>query len=462
MGFLALIGRYPYVIMDAMPRVLTVISVVVCVLACASCTAGSHSSSLPVVSTTNLSAPASQVVPSGVPTCGSRSGPQAWAEEVSAAGRVLWQTVLTTESQVDGYVVQPVTASGIAVFADNTSVYGLRLSDGRLLWRSVIGQTAQAMWTSSSTVTVSTGPTVSGMMLISLDLASGRERWEYRFSRVGQPEAQAQTGDGGLATITSEGDLMVRSLSTGQVRWTSARAAAYLGPAAAGSLVFAGGGGQVRGYDSATGSVVWTVGGMPATPQLSLLGGILLVSGSGPHATSEIAALSPATGRVLWRLNPGSLASFTSSGPAGLGMETGTGNQRLALVNQRDGHVQWQVQTTTQNAIFSVITASNVAYAVNGTSTAQLVDRQAGDGAVRWESRPFTGEASPLAELTGDRAIVVIGTDLLAFNLASGALDWRLTLPGQDPVTAPLVTASGVLVEPGNDFNDCIPPESGG
>jgi outer membrane protein assembly factor BamB len=450
------------VTIDAMPRILAVISAITCILVCASCTTGSHSSPLPPVSTTNLPAPTSPVEPSGVPTCGSPSGPQAWAEDVSAGGRVLWRTALTTESQVDGYVVQPVTASGIVVFADNTSVYGLRLSDGRLLWRTLIGQTAQNMWTSSSTVTVSTGPTVSGMTLVSLDLSSGRKRWEYRFSRADEPEALAQTGDGGVATITSEGDLMVRSLDTGHVRWTVPRASAYLAPATAGSLVFASDGGQLRGYDAETGSVVWSVGGMPPTPQLGLLGGILLVSGSGPHATSEVTALAPATGRVLWRLNPGSPADFTSSGPAGLGMETGTGNQRLALVSQRNGRVQWQAQTTTQDAIFSVITASDVAYAVNGTSTAQIVDRQASDGAVRWESRPLTGEASPPSELTGNSVLVVIGTDLLAFSLASGAPEWRLTLPGQDPVTAPLVTASGVLVEPGNDYNDCVPPKSGG
>jgi hypothetical protein len=143
-------------------------------------------------------------------------------------------------------------------------------------------------------------------------------------------------------------------------------------------------------------------------------------------------------------------------------METGTTEQRLALINLRDGHEQWQVQTTSQNALFPVITASDVAYAVNGTRTVQLVDRRASDGAVRWESRPFTGQASPLAELTGNRAMVVIGTDLLAFSLASGVADWRVILPGQDPVTAPLVTASGVLVEPVNAFNDCVPPASAG
>lgn len=452
--------------MDAMPRILGVISVLACVLACASCTAGSHSSHLPVIPATNLPTAARPVEPSGLPTCGSTSGPQAWAEDVSAAGRVVWRTALTTQSQQVGSVVQPVAASGMAIFADDTSVYGLRLSDGRLLWRTGIGRSALGMWTWSSTVTVITGPSVTGATLVSLDLASGKERWEYPIPRDDLSNGQALTGDGGLATITSKGDLVVRSLDTGQVRWTAsaARPAAYPGPAAAGSLVFAGGGGQVRGYDAATGSVAWTAGGMPVIPSLNLLSGILIVSDGdfGAHATSGVTALSPATGRVLWRFNPGSVPVFPSSGPAGLGMETGSTEQRLALVNLRDGHEQWQVQTTSQDVLFPVITASDVAYAVNGTSTVQLVDRRASDGAVRWQSQPFTGEASPLAELTGNSAMVVIGTDLLAFSLASGAADWRVTLPGQDPVTAPLVTASGVLVEPVNAFNDCVPPGSAG
>jgi outer membrane protein assembly factor BamB len=452
--------------MDAMPRIPAVISAIACVLACTSCTSGSHSSQLPVISTTNLPAATSPVEPSGFPTCGSTSGPQAWAEDVNAAGRVLWRTALTTQSQEIGSVVQPVVASGIAIFADDTSVYGLRLSDGRLLWRTVIGRSALGMWTWSSTVTVITGPSVTGATLFSLDLASGKERWEYPIPSDDLSNGQALTDDGGLATITAKGDVVVRSLDTGQVRWTvtAARPAAYPGPAAAASLVFAGGGGQVRGYDSATGSVAWTAGGMPVIPSLNLLSGILIVSDGdyGAHATSGVTALSPATGRVLWRLSPGSVPGFTSSGPAGVGMETGTTEQRLALINLRDGHEQWQVQTTSQNALFPVITASDVAYAVNGTRTVQLVDRRASDGAVRWESRPFTGQASPLAELTGNRAMVVIGTDLLAFSLASGVADWRVILPGQDPVTAPLVTASGVLVEPVNAFNDCVPPASAG
>ncbi len=361
-------------------------------------------------------------------------------------------------------MVQPVVASGIAIFADDTSVYGLRLSDGRLLWRTVIGRSALGMWAWSSTVTVITGPSVTGATLVSLDLTSGKERWEYPIPGDDLSNGQAPTADGGLATITSKGDLVVRSLDTGQVRWiaTAAGPAAYPGPAAAGSLVFAGGGGQVRGYDAVTGSVAWTAGGMPVIPLLNVLNGILIVSDGdyGAHATSEVTALWPATGRVLWRFNPGSVPGFTSSGPAGLGMETGTTEQRLALVDLRDGHEKWQVQTSSQDALFPVITASDVAYAVNGTSTVQLVDRRASDGAVRWQSQSFTGEASPLAELTGNSAMVVIGTDLLAFSLASGAADWRVTLPGQDPVTAPLVTASGVLVEPVNAFNDCVPPRS--
>jgi hypothetical protein len=217
---------------DAMPRIQAVTSAIACVLARASCTAGSHSSHLPVISTTNLPTATRPVKPSGLPTCGSTSGPQAWAEDVSAAGRVLWRTALTTQSQEVGSVVQPVAASGIAVFADDTSVYGLRLSDGRLLWRTVIGRSAVGMWTWSSTITVITGPSVTGATLVSLDLASGKERWEYPIPHDDLSNGQALTDDGGLATITSKGDLVVRSLDTGQVRWTASAAcpAAYPRP----------------------------------------------------------------------------------------------------------------------------------------------------------------------------------------------------------------------------------------
>jgi outer membrane protein assembly factor BamB len=65
------------------------------------------------------------------------------------------------------------------------------------------------------------------MKLISLDLKSGKKRWEDRFPDFSLSATQVLTDDGGLAMITSGGDLVVKSLGTGQVRWTVAHTAAY-------------------------------------------------------------------------------------------------------------------------------------------------------------------------------------------------------------------------------------------
>src|SRR5690348_15308438 len=106
-----------------MSRVLAVISAAACLLVCASCATGGHPSPLPTVATTNLPPATGPTEPTGVPTCGSPGGPQVWAEDVSATGRVLWRTALTTQSQTSADVVQPLVAGEMAVFADSTTVY---------------------------------------------------------------------------------------------------------------------------------------------------------------------------------------------------------------------------------------------------------------------------------------------------------------------------------------------------
>jgi outer membrane protein assembly factor BamB len=450
-----------------MPRTLATIVVVACVIASASCTASTSSGRLPVIATTALPPPPTSDGTGGqlMPTCGPTTT-QVWAEDVSATGRVLWRTGLSTKQDY-GLPVQPVSASGIAVFASSASVYRVRLSDGKLLTPvTVTSQAVNAMWVWRSTVTVLSGQASDRPTLVSLDARTGKERWRAFLSRRDLSNGQAITADGGLATIASGGTLVVRSLETGRIRWTAAHAGVSTGqlipgPVAADGIVAAGGSGKVRGYDPMSGRLRWTTGGMPASPALIVDGGLILVDAvyQGTKTPTSTTALSAVTGRVLWRVNPGTVAYFTSSGPAGLAMGTSSPG-RLSLINVRTGHVIWRTGASSDQIISPLITMSDVAYVQSSQNGSLLLDRAASDGHLRWASQPFAGQATPLMQLTGDTAVTSIfsGQDayLSAVRIATGAAVWRVRLPAPSQGT-PLLTASGILVEPATNFA-CQPP----
>jgi outer membrane protein assembly factor BamB len=450
-----------------MPRTLAMIVVVACVIASASCTASTSSGGLPVIATTALPPPPTSGGSAGkvAPACGPTTT-QVWAEDVSATGRVLWRTGLSTE-QDDGLPIQPVTASGIAVFASGARVYRVRLSDGKLLAPvTATSQAVTAMWAWGSTVTVLSGQASDRPALVSVDARTGRERWRALRNRRDLSNGQAITADGGLATIASAGTLVLRSLETGRIRWTAAHAGVSAGqlipgPVVAGSIVAAGGSGKVRGYDTVSGRLRWTTGGMPASPALIVDGGLILVDAvyQGTRTPTGMTALSPATGRVLWRVNPGTVAYFPSSGPAGLAMGTSSPG-RLALINVRTGQVIWRAAASSDQIISPLIAMSDVAYVEGGQNGSRFVDRAASDGHLRWASQPFAGQATPLMQLAGETAVTSVFSAqeayLSAIRIATGAAVWRVRLPAPSQ-GAPLLTVSGILVEPATNFA-CQPP----
>ena len=454
-----------------MLRTLATIVAAACVIASASCTASTSSGRLPVTATTALPPPPTSGGPGGqvMPICGPTTT-QVWAEDVSATGRVLWRTSLSTKQDY-GLPLQPVTASGIAVFASSASVYRVRLSDGKLLTPVIaISQAVNAMWVWGSTVTVLSGQTSGRPALVSLDVRTGKERWRALLNPRDLSNGQAITADGGLATIASGGTLVVRSLETGRIRWTAAHAGVSTGrlipgPVAAGGIVAAGGSGKVRGYDPMSGRLRWITGGMPTSPALIVDGGLILVDAiyQGTRTPTSMTALSPATGRVLWRVNPRTVAYFPSSGPAGLAMGT-TSPGRLSLINVRTGHVIWRKEASSDQIISPLIATSDVAYVQSSQNSSLLVDRAASDGHLRWESRPFAGQATPLMQIARDTAVTSIFSSqdayLSAITITTGAAVWRVRLPAPSQ-GAPLLTASGILVEPATNFA-CQPPTPAG
>jgi outer membrane protein assembly factor BamB len=275
--------------------------------------------------------------------------------------------------------------------------------------------------------------------------------------------AQALTGDGGLAMLRGYASLLVVDLGTGHVRW-SRTAGNSSGPAAAGGDVVAAAnaepgsasGGRVMGYHAVTGRLLWTRTGMPEEPQLQTVDGRVVVY-SGTQAY-PVTALSPMTGRTLWRLSAS--AAGLSAGPAGLVVTTDDPHG-LYLVDPVTGRVRWHVPAFADPSFTPLVTAADVVYVAGpppggpATGGRRLADLRAGDGSPRWSAplagMPFVPQpAVPFGRdfvvpqgsgLPGDPA------RLVAYRQSTGAVAWatRVRTLVQVP---PAVAGADLLVQP--------------
>jgi PQQ-like domain len=446
-------------------RVLAALSAIVILLGCAACTSSTSQGTAPTIATTNLSVgPTSSG--QAVPGCSTGGGAQAWAQDVSPVGRVLWQTALTSTQSDSGIPIQPVTVAGAGIFVAGTDVYGVRLSDGKKLWTAVTGQGVNNLWAGPSAVTVLAGQASDQPVIFSLDAHSGKERWRIRLTHDALSNNQAVTSDGELATITAQGTLVVRSLVTGRTLWSVTGMATYPGgPAAQGDIIVAGSGvSQVRGYADRTGAVLWTDSGMPAKPAFNVTGSVILVDSlyGGPGTPTGIAALSAATGHVEWHLDPHSLSSLVASGPAGIALQMTT-THSLDLIDAHSGRITWRAPAYSGvpdgTIVFPLITATDVTYVMpTSPSTGRIVDLAAATGRISWQGPVLSAQTSAPVALPGGMALLSAWTSqdsyLSAFSLVSGASAWRVALPAPAQAT-PLVTTSGVLVEPIVPFSVC-------
>jgi len=251
---------------------------------------------------------------------------------VTAAGRIAWQTALATHGTAPAEAISPLPAGPVAVFAQDGTVHGLRLTDGHPLWAWPGGQAVYGMWRWGGLVAVLTGQVGRHARITGLDAATGAVRWVLRLPGNGLLGSQVPTGDGGLAMIRSDGVLQVVSLTDGKVRWARFAGRWPALAAAAGVVMFAMGE-RLTGYDARTGQIRWTLSGLPGQTQVQVLAGLGLVTsnGSGPYTQTALAAVDPATGRAQWRFDPGSAVTVLADGPAGLAVAIPPGYAGLVL-----------------------------------------------------------------------------------------------------------------------------------
>jgi outer membrane protein assembly factor BamB len=408
--------------------------------------------------------------------CGTGPARRAWAEAVSASGRVIWQDKLPTNPTQSGINLQPVVIGGTGFFAEYQAVYALRLTNGHQLWRRSFPQAGNdpfsgmvyGLWQWHGSVIVLIGQVSTAARLMSLNPATGAVRWTLPL-RNGLTGSQALTGDGGLAMLWGYATLKVANLATGRIRW-SRTAGHSAGPVAVGGVVVAdaeGKGlsaGSVMGYDARTGKLLWTRHGMPNQPVLLVTPGRVLVYSNTQMvyprpALWPVTALSIATGRTLWQTATAGPVDMLSAGPSGIAVST-SNPVRLYLINPLTGRVRWSRPFTDTNAPLD--TGSDLLYFGSAPGTSQpLVDVRAATGAVRWTAS-FHRAYGPDTMVSSGADVVLpfsgqpdtSGAGLSAFRLATGKAAWTHLLPTL--VQVPLAVAGAdLLVQPTDPVVAC-------
>lgn len=403
-------------------------------------------------------------------SCPTRS---AWATEVTSAGHVAWQVGLPTAAQQQGIVLQPLLIGGMAVFAEENAVYGIRVRDGKVLWHRAFSKEIAAeagavygLWQSGGRVIVLTGQVSTSARLTALTPSTGAVRWTLRVPGSGLLGSQAQASGGTLAILRPNGVLESVDLSSGRVLWARP-VGPSAGPAAVGPVVAAGGSGRAVGYaGGGDGRALWTTRGLPPQTNLTAADGLFLawsnVEGGG--APTAVTALNPRTGRVAWRFNPGPAVTILGAGPAGIAFATYVPDRRLYLVNPATGRVRWSAATFAaaegdnpgqllEAGPEVVLPEANVKPPADAD---RLVARDAADGRVLWSAPlPGIGGNMALLPLAGGQAIAYTSTPgtgsnpptrLIVRRLGTGRQLASATLP--DMVMGPLtVTGTSILAQ---------------
>jgi len=407
-------------------------------------------------------------------SCPAPPARHAWAEEVSLAGQVRWRTPLATHGNDVSPVVEPLVVGAVAVFAQDGSVHGLRLAGGQPLWSFTGGQSVYGMWQWQDLVVVLTDQVSNDARLTGLDAATGAVRWTLRLPGGGLYGNLAATGDGGLAIVRADGTLEVVSLADGAVRWTR-RTGTSQALAAAGSWVFFGVDGRLTAYDARSGRPVWTTSGLPAQPAAQLAGGLLLVTSTVQGGTAqagsalgEVTAVTPASGRIAWRFDPGPVVSVLAADPVP-GVVVATYNpDRLYLLDPVTGRPRWQASAAAVFGEVPLFTADGVIGVeggIGGFGAVRLADRDVASGRVRWQDvladPPVgNGQVVQAGQLVVVQGMPVYGervSALSAYRLDGGGLTWRLSLPAiaeVTPVDLP-ASGSGLLVQPADPAYAC-------
>lgn len=390
--------------------------------------------------------------------------PNAYALDVTTAGRLRWQVPLDGPS-----MLSPLAVGAVAVFAQSDVLCGLRLADGHQLWSSAIGQSIAGMWRWHSLVIVLTDGAGGWPVLTGLDASTGRARWTRIIA--GGVDGSYPTADGGLAILGSYETLEVVDLSSGRVRWR--RQAEYPPNSGQGfpQAMAVGGGavlfavnGKLTSYDDRTGQIRWTDPQMPdlLAPGLGIqaAAGLVYVTAGVVHLaggrwTPVLLGISAADGHVKWRFARSPPETLLNYAPALISVTSSSGRTWQDELDPATGRVRWQVAS----AYDAIATPAGILIGPGPDSTDQISVRNTLTGQTRWIARlgwltrewqqqaavlPFF-PAGPLLIVPASNQVGRAGPDLLtALRMSDGHRAWQLKIP--EPVVAPPSAVPGGML----------------
>ena len=445
-----------------------------CVVACA--VLAFAASGCTRAATAAMPAPPAAAVRATVNPCDATA---AYATEVTDAGKVAWQVSLPPgQSQ---YLPSPVISRGVAVFADNANLVGLRAADGHQLWddhlrpNGKIGDNLQGLlqWDGNAIALIENS--AADWRLVAVNPADGKVRWQFKFGTAVN-NWSGVSRDGVLALTAGE-ELYALNLANGRARWSrplvkpadknenygadqllitnGVVVAGYLPLPPPAPTVIA-------GFSEKTGHKLWAKTGQPAVVNIQAGGGgVILTSGAREVKERQVplplTALSAASGKTLWHTSVGYLyALWTAPGQVIFGSQSGTYD-----VSPATGARRWKVPGEASSPDIPadlLLTATDAVYYPNGGA---LTDRRLSDGTVAWLQPEAQGGGGGtfIAAPRGPNALIAVSnnfddapqTRLYTVNLRTGRLAATVELPSDLPA-APAVTGSGAIYQLNPEF----------
>ena len=402
------------------------------------------------------------------------SAPNAYALDVTTAGRVRWQVPLPLPALGAGRL-PPLEVGAVAVFAQRGVLYGLRLADGHQAWSRDIGQDTAGnqniagMWRWQGLVIVLTDGVGGSPLLTGLDASTGQARWTQLIAAG--VDGSYPTADGGMAILREDNTLEVVDLSSGRVRWT--RPAGYPPDsgqsdpppmAVAGGAVLFAVNGKLTSYDDRTGQILWTDSLMPivvaavmgglslqaAAGLVYLTGGVLHLAGG--RSTPVLLGISAADGRVKWRFAPSPPETLTNYAAGLISITSSSGGTWQDELDPATGRVRWQVASSYQ----AIATPAGIITAPGPDRTDQISLNETLTGQTRWIARlaglklGWQQQAPALPVFPAGPLLIVpaaglSGPELLtALRMSDGHRAWQITIP--EPVAAPPSAVPGGML----------------
>lgn len=361
-----------------------------CLLVC-SLLAGCASSG-PIASTPTSSASASATPTPTPKALYLAAGEKVYALDL-ATGAKRW-TYTTGLAEQPGYngISAIATASGVVYFhniADN-SLYALKASDGSLLWKVSIPQTASStIFVTSSAIIVASLFHQHATSVAAVDPHSGKTLWTQPDTGpnallvgpdVIYESYDAVTYDPSAPHSGEGGKVQAVNVSTGAVVWQTT-GHDYFDLALTGNLLYASGDDALHAFDAHTGKDLWSHSFNDATIASQPHGGRYFVGVTQIGSTLYLAngatvyALNGATRTVMWQtaLNGGSIGAMTS------GVLCAAGSQVAEGLDASTGAVKWQAPVSDG---YRGVADSGACYYAGIPAKVSALDAQT--GASRW------------------------------------------------------------------------------